>query len=116
MLILATALVINLGTLFGHQPQPVAPTPTCHIRVVSHKFIGAPSTPFTYAGEQFMIPNTGWIELISEKGADSYVFNGRTLPLNVFPLDQFGAETIHIPRASAVRDRIDGEPALMSSR
>jgi hypothetical protein len=104
------AITMNFGALFAGQ-QPAVPTTTCHIRVVSHKFVGAPATVFSYAGDQYSIPPTGWIELIAEKGADTYEFNGRALPLNIFPLDDFGTETISVPRMSAFKATPAGETA-----
>ena len=104
------AITLNLGALFGNA-QPASPTTTCHIRVVSHKFVGAPATVFEYAGDQYSIPASGWIELISEKGADTYKYNGRVLPLNVFPLDEFGTEVVQVPRASAFKATSDVQSA-----
>lgn len=97
-MILAALLSINidLTAIFDRAPKS-APTPTCHIETVSHKFVGKPGTPFRYQGETFRIPQSGWIELVAQPKATTYEVAGRELPLNVFPKDAFGTETIVIP-------------------
>jgi hypothetical protein len=100
MLIIAAAIAINLnlGHLFQRAAQTAGTIQECHVRVVSHKFVGEPGTPFKYDGEMYVMPRSGSIELIASKGTTAYEYNGRKLPLNVFPLDQFGAETVRIPQ------------------
>lgn len=93
----AVAASLNVATLVHRAAAPIAGEQHCHIRVVSHKFVGTPGTAFTYDGETFVIPPAGSIELIASKRAVSYELYGRSLPLNVFPLDDFGTETVRVP-------------------
>ena len=100
MLIVAAAITfnLNLARLVHRVAQVAPPAQECHVRVVSHKFVGTPGTAFTYDGDSYVIPLSGSIELIASKGADSYAAAGHQLPLNVFPLDQFGTETVRLPQ------------------
>lgn len=93
----AIAAHIHLTSLFSSHPQAKTPAVTCGITTVSHKFVGTPGAAFSYGGDQYQIPATGWIELIAMKGVSTYEFKGRALPLNVFPRDQFGTETVQLP-------------------
>ena len=46
---------------------------------------------------------SGWIELLSERNDKAYLAsNGRTLPLDVWPIDAFGTRTVPLQDASAV--------------
>ena len=87
----------SLVSLLSRHPLANAPAPTCGITTVSHKFVGTPGTAFQYGGDRYQIPASGWIELISVKGVSTYEFRGRALPLNVWPRDPFGTETVQIP-------------------
>ena len=99
MLIAAAIASINidLTSLLTRHHTPKAPTVTCGITTVSHIFVGRPGTAFRYDGDQYQIPPTGRVELIGVKGVNTYELNGRALPLNVFPRDEFGAETVLLP-------------------
>lgn len=114
-LIAALTVSLNIGKVLQKNVPVVEPKPTCHVRVVSHKFVGQPTSVFTFAGEQYEIPATGWIELISEKHVDTYEYNGRTLPLKVFPLDAFGTETIHLPKKMVYQNGAHDGRAMFSS-
>ena len=98
-IILAAVLSLNLNVPVFNSTPTKAPTPVCHITTTSHKFVGAPGTTFRYDGDSFTVPARGWIELVATK-ATSYEVNGRDLPLNVFPRDQFGTETVQLPTAN----------------
>lgn len=95
MLILAAVLSLNLNVPVFTSETPKTPTPVCHITTTSHKFVGAPGTKFRYDGDTFTVPARGWIELVATK-ATTYELNGRQLPLNVFPRDAFGTETVQL--------------------
>jgi hypothetical protein len=83
---------ITLAALLHHAP---ASMPVCTSGTVSYKFAGAPGSTFTYGGTQYSVPASGWIELIAEKSDRSYLAaNGRTLPLDVWPIDAFGTRTV----------------------
>ena len=100
MIIMAALLSINidLTALFSRSPKATAtPTATCHITTTSHRFVGNPGSTFRYDGETFRIPARGWIELVASPKATTYEMAGRALPLNVFPRDGFGTETVQLP-------------------
>ena len=78
-----------------HQPMPKV---TCQSGAVSYKFVGAPGTEFTYSGKQYSVPPRGWIELISHGRESKYAANGRALPLDVWPVDEFGTRTVPLPK------------------
>lgn len=97
MIIMAALLSINIDLSALFQRAPHAPTATCNITTVSHRFVGAPGATFRYDGETFRVPARGWIELVSKPSATTFEVAGRQLPLNVFPRDSFGTETVQIP-------------------
>jgi len=83
---------ITLAALLHGTP---APTVTCHTGTVSYKFVGAPGATFTYGGTKYSVPASGWVELLSERNDKNYLAaNGRTLPLDVWPIDAFGTRTV----------------------
>ena len=91
---------ITLAALLHSAP---APTVVCHSGTVSYKFVGAPGATFTYAGAKYSLPKSGWIELLSGHDDKAYLAaNGRTLPLDVWPIDAFGTRTVPLQDASAV--------------
>jgi hypothetical protein len=71
---------------------------------VSYKFIGAPGATFTYAGARYSVPQSGWIELLGDGGKVYLAANGRTLPLDVWPMDAFGTRTVPIQPPNATTD------------
>jgi hypothetical protein len=98
MLLLATIFSLHL---LHSKPAAETPAPVCNTSIVSHKFVGDPGTAFVYDGDRFVIPASGWIELIAIKGADNYQMNDRRLPLNVWPRDEFGTEIVRMPSRSS---------------
>ena len=102
MIIMAALLSINidLTALFSRAPKTASPTATCHITTTSHRFVGNPGSTFRYDGETFRIPARGWIELVASPKATTYEMAGRSLPLNVFPRDGFGTETVQLPNVT----------------
>ena len=93
------AAVLSLGVnvsaaLGGSMPDP---KPVCGISTVSYKFVGAPGTEFRYGRESYRVPAAGSIELIAEKKISEYRVGDRTLPLNVWPQDEFGSRTVPLP-------------------
>ncbi|HEY4641381.1 MAG TPA: hypothetical protein VII75_08560 [Thermoanaerobaculia bacterium] len=86
---------ITLAALLHH--APVAPKVTCHTGTVSYRFVGTPGATFSYAGAKYAVPQSGWIELLSDSGGKVYLAaNGRTLPLDVWPIDAFGTRTVPV--------------------
>ncbi|HVR40566.1 MAG TPA: hypothetical protein VMU84_15830 [Thermoanaerobaculia bacterium] len=98
LIVAALTLKLDLGTLFHRTAEPVRqPSVTCGIKTVSYRFVGAPGTQFRYDGETFTVPASGDIELIAGKRATEYQIAGRTLPLEVWPKDEFGMRTVPLP-------------------
>jgi hypothetical protein len=87
------AAVFSIAGLFS-TPAPVA---TCHAGPVSYKFVGAAGTTFTYSGRQYAVQTGGAIELIGHGGDVVYQVEGRMLPLDVWPTDDFGTRTVPLP-------------------
>ena len=101
LLIAAAALTLKID-LVGLIQQRFHPAPqvkslTCNIDTVSYRFVGTPGTEFHYDGDSYRVPDSGTIELISTR-AKNYEVNGRSLPLNLWPKDQFGMRTIPLPQ------------------
>jgi hypothetical protein len=80
-----------------YHPAPQVKSLTCHIDTVSYRFVGEPGTEFHYDGDSYRVPQNGSIELVSTR-AQNYEVNGRTLPLNLWPKDNFGMRTIPLPK------------------
>jgi hypothetical protein len=88
---------ITLAALLHRSPVTA---PVCHSGTVSYKFVGAPGAMFTYAGARYSIPANGSIELLTS--ATVYLAaNGRSLPLDVWPIDAFGTRTVPVQTAQA---------------
>jgi hypothetical protein len=93
-------LQIDLSTLVHHSTAEAPPSATCHITTVSYRFVGDPGTEFRYDGDTWHVPRSGSIELIASS-ATTYQIGGRTLPLDLWPRDEFGTRTVPLPRTSA---------------
>jgi hypothetical protein len=88
---------ISLAAIL-HRP---APTVTCQGgAAVSYKFTGTPGTQFNYSGKQYVVPPRGWIELIGHGPESRYAANGRDLPLDTWPIDEFGTRHVTLPSNS----------------
>ena len=99
---------ITLAALLHSSPRPVV---VCHTGTVSYKFVGTPGATFTYAGAKYSVPNSGWIELLAEREDKGYLAaSGRTLPLDVWPIDAFGTRTVPLDNAAAPQTHSDTEP------
>lgn len=94
-----------------HRPAPAV---TCTSGAVSYKFVGAPGTTFTYMGKPYTVGPRGWIELIGHGAASKYSANGRDLPLDVWPIDEFGTRTVPLPQTqtSSKEESHDSRSAL----
>ena len=87
---------ITLAALLHRSPAAV---PVCHSGTVSYRFVGTPGATFVYSGARYSIPATGWVELLG--GEKVYLAaNGRTLPLDVWPIDAFGTRTVPLQAAA----------------
>lgn len=103
MLLLAAALTasvhieIDLGTLLKRANSVQSPAVTCNISTVGYRFVGRPGQEFRYAGDTYVVPDEGSIELIAHPRRATYAINGRSLPLDVWPRDQFGFREVPLP-------------------
>ena len=92
---------ITLAALLSRSPKMADPVVTCHHGTVAYKFVGAPGTTFRYMGDMYTVPARGWIELIRDGGDTTYQFAEKTLPLEVWPINEFGTRTVPLPVARA---------------
>jgi len=103
MLLLAAVLAgsmhveIDLGSLLSRARKAQEPTVTCNISTVGYRFVGKPGQQFRYAGESWTVPGEGAIELIAHPRRTTYAIDGKSLPLEVWPRDQFGFREVPLP-------------------
>jgi hypothetical protein len=99
---------ITLAALLHHAPAPI---PVCHSGAVSYRFVGTPGETFAYEGASYTVPKSGSIELVADHGVRVYLAaNGRTLPLEVWPIDAFGTRTVPLQAASSAAVQGDSAP------
>jgi hypothetical protein len=89
---------ISLAALLSRRPA-AEPVVTCHRGTVSYRFEGTPGTTIRYMGRTYSVPPKGFIELIGHGGDRQYDFDGRGLPLEMWPIDEFGTRTVPLPDA-----------------
>lgn len=95
---LGLILLLWLAPPSPHKP----PAATCGIAIVSYRFEGEPGTTFVYAGVTYVVPATGWIELLAKRRSMKAVAaNGVPIVLDAWPVDQFGTRHVPLPRRSA---------------
>ena len=106
-MILAAALLtasisveVDLGALFKRAKAVQTPAVTCNISTVGYRFVGKPGQAFRYAGDTYTVPSEGAIELIAAPRRTTYAIDGRSLPLEVWPRDQFGFREVPLPTPS----------------
>ena len=103
MLLLAAALTaslnveIDLGALVRRAHAVEARNVTCGISTVGYRFVGQPGQEFRYAGDTYVVPSEGSVELIASPRRTTYAVAGRSLPLEVWPKDQFGFREVPLP-------------------
>jgi len=93
---LITAFILTLNFSFFHTTPKAAPT--CGIHIVSYRFVGEPGTEFSYGGSTYVVPASGWIELLAKRQPANYLVSGRELPLDVWPADEFGTRKVPLPQ------------------
>jgi hypothetical protein len=109
MILLAAVLTasinveLDLGALL-HRNAVKQPTVTCGISTVGYRFSGKPGQSFRYAGDTYQVPAEGWVELIADRRRTTYSYSGRTLPLDVWPKNQFGFREVPLPSADQVSE------------
>lgn len=72
---------------------------TCNIKTVGYRFVGKAGQSFRYAGNEFTVPATGSIELVSSRKKTTYEVAGGELQLDVWPADKFGIRTVALPKS-----------------
>lgn len=100
MLLPVLALALNFSIFHWHPASK--PVVTCGIHTVSYRFVGEPGMEFTYRGTKYVVPASGWIELLAHGEAATYQVADRALPLSVWPLDDFGTRTVPLPKRGAI--------------
>jgi len=109
MLVLAAVLTaainidIDLTALLRRSQPKQDPVVTCNIHTVGYRFRGKAGQEFRYAGDTYTVPGEGAIELIADRRKTSYSYEGRSLPLDVWPRDQFGFRDIPLPSSEAMK-------------
>lgn len=93
--IASISLTLDLGRMLQKAPS-TPPAVTCGIKTVSYRFTGQPGRLFRYDGETYRLPASGSIELIASRDSD-YSVDGKKLPLDVWPVDEFGSRTVRLP-------------------
>ncbi|MFP5247827.1 MAG: hypothetical protein ACLGH0_14130 [Thermoanaerobaculia bacterium] len=93
---------IDLSGLLRKAKQ-AEPTVTCNITTVGYRFRGTPGQAFRYAGDTYTIPAEGWVELIADRDRTTYAIAGRSLPLDVWPRDQFGFRDVPLPSPAQLK-------------
>jgi len=88
---------VDLGALFKRAKAVQATNVTCGISTVGYRFVGKPGQQFKYAGDTYTLPGEGSIELIASPRRTNYAIDGRSLPLEVWPRDQFGFREVPLP-------------------
>jgi hypothetical protein len=99
----AISVDIDLTALLRRSQPKQDPAVTCNIHTVGYRFRGTPGQEFRYAGDTYTVPAEGAIELIADRRKTSYAYSGRTLPLDVWPRDQFGFRDIPLPSPDAIK-------------
>src|SRR5687767_5207811 len=82
----------------------------CGISIVGYRFVGPPRHEFRYAGDTYVIPEEGWIELIADRGNDMYTVNGVRIRIETGLVDQFGFRTVEIARDLSNRKTVPLPP------
>ena len=101
--VLVAGINIDLDlTALGRRVKVKEPVVTCNISTVGYRFTGTAGQEFRYAGDTYVVPEEGWIELIADRRRTSYSVAGRSLPLEVWPKNQFGFREVPLPRPGAI--------------
>lgn len=87
---------LDLRPLIDKVTPRVAPKVTCGITTVGYRFVGPQGRTFRYSGVTYAIDSTGYVELIANPRRTTFAHAGRSLPLNVWPLNEFGFRQVTI--------------------
>ena len=69
----------------------------CSVRIVGFKFIGVEGQMFELGSVTYTVGKNGFVELISD-GETTYRYEDKTLPLTVWPANEFGMLEVPLPR------------------
>lgn len=81
--------------------RPAYGATACGISTVGYRFVGEAGQRFRYAGDTYEIERDGATELIAARHRKTYAVEGRILPLEVWPRDQFGFREARLPKRTA---------------
>jgi hypothetical protein len=106
MLLLAVVLTASIHvdldlTALTRRSKHAEPVTVCNISTVGYRFRGTPGQEFRYAGDTYVIPAEGWVELIADRRRTTYAFHGQTLPITESPRDPFGFRDVSLPSPTA---------------
>jgi hypothetical protein len=88
---------VDLSALFRRATMR-SPAVTCNIKVVGYRFLGREGQSFRYAGDEYVIPAEGYVELIADKRRITYAIGAQSFPIDeTVPLDQFSFRDVHLP-------------------
>lgn len=96
----AISIEVDLVALFKGARAAETSSVTCGISTVGYRFVGKAGQKFRYAGDTYRVPVEGSIELIAAPRRTTYAYNGRSLPLEVWPRDQFGFREVPLPTST----------------
>jgi len=72
---------------------------TCRISTVSYRFEGEPGSEFTYGSTRYVVPASGWVELLARSPQPSATTSGgERLALDSWPIDEFGTRHVPLPK------------------
>jgi len=98
--VLATILHFRLG-------RPVIkPAPKVCTHVVGFRFIGVVGQKFELGSTMYIVGKRGYAEVISD-GETTYRYDGQTLPLTAWPVNEFGMLEVPLPRLIADAETSD---------
>lgn len=102
-MVLVAGINIDIDlTALGRKVKVKEPVVTCGISTVGYHFAGKAGQQFRYAGDTYVVPAEGWIELIADRRRTTYSVEGRSLPLEVWPKNQFGFREVPLPKPGAI--------------
>ncbi len=70
----------------------------CGISIVRYRFINPPGHEIRYAGDMYVIPEEGQLELIADRRNNTYIVNGIRIRIESGYIDQFGFRTVELAR------------------
>lgn len=99
----AAALVTILMFLHAATRTHAEPSPVvkCSIHVVGYTFQGVEGQRLELAGVTYTVGKNGVVEVISDGDETFYRYEGKALPLTVWPANEFSFVQVPLPRPEA---------------